>query len=76
MNDIIVRVTDNGMGIPPDKMPFIFDPFYTTRPPGQGTGLGLSICSKIMLEHNGRISAESDEEKTTFVIEFPLSKTV
>jgi two-component system NtrC family sensor kinase len=76
INDIIVKVADNGMGIPPDKMPFIFDPFYTTRPPGQGTGLGLSICSKIMLEHNGRISVESDEGKTTFILEFPLSNTV
>lgn len=74
-NFLNVSVTDNGMGIPAEKMPFIFDPFYTTRPPGQGTGLGLSICSKIMLEHNGRIYAESGDGKTSFMVEFPLPKT-
>jgi two-component system NtrC family sensor kinase len=69
-----VSVIDNGLGIPQDKIPSIFDPFYTTRPPGQGTGLGLSICSKIMLEHNGRIYAESGEGKTILTVELPLPR--
>lgn len=72
-NYIVVRILDNGIGIPPEKMPFIFDPFYTTRAPGEGTGLGLSICTKIMMEHNGRMYAESDSKRTVFTTEFPVS---
>ncbi|OGJ90679.1 MAG: hypothetical protein A2248_04945 [Candidatus Raymondbacteria bacterium RIFOXYA2_FULL_49_16] len=71
-NYIVAMVIDNGMGIPADKMPYVFDPFFTTRSPGEGTGLGLSICSKIMMEHNGRISAESDADHTVFFLEFPV----
>jgi len=66
--------TDNGLGIPQDKLTQIFDPFFTTRPPGQGTGLGLSICHKIMLEHNGRITVETyDRGNTCFTVDFPLT---
>jgi signal transduction histidine kinase len=74
INFYVIEVTDNGVGISPDKLQQIFDPFYTTRPPGQGTGLGLSICSKIMLEHKGRIYVESGDGKTTFTLEFPIHK--
>ena len=44
---------DDGPGVPPDILPNIFDPFYTTKRPGRGTGLGLSICKSVMKEHNG-----------------------
>ncbi|OGS34672.1 MAG: hypothetical protein A2293_02795 [Elusimicrobia bacterium RIFOXYB2_FULL_49_7] len=71
---LTVAFTDNGIGISSDKISYIFDPFYSTRPPGQGTGLGLSICSKIMLEHSGRLYAESADNKTTFTVELPLHK--
>jgi PAS domain S-box-containing protein len=50
---------DDGPGIPPDILPNIFDPFYTTKRPGRGTGLGLSICKAIMREHNGNVEAAS-----------------
>ncbi len=50
---------DDGPGIPPDILPNIFDPFYTTKRPGRGTGLGLSICKAILREHGGNVEAAS-----------------
>jgi PAS domain S-box-containing protein len=56
---VSVIFQDDGPGIPPDILPNIFDPFYTTKRPGRGTGLGLSICKAILREHNGNIEAAS-----------------
>ncbi len=53
------RVSDNGGGIPPDALPHIFQPFFTTKEKGDGTGLGLSIALQIVLRHNGLITAEN-----------------
>src|SRR5581483_6165324 len=67
-----LTVSDNGPGIPPDVLPRIFEPFYTTKPVGQGTGLGLSICYSIVAAHHGRIWAESEPGRgATFVVELP-----
>jgi signal transduction histidine kinase len=49
----VVEVTDNGRGIPPEDLPNIFRPFYTTK--GEGTGLGLSLARRIVEDHHGRI---------------------
>jgi two-component system NtrC family sensor kinase len=57
--NVIVTVQDDGVGISPESMPKLFDPFYTTKRPGGGTGLGLSICLSIAREHGGTIQAES-----------------
>jgi PAS domain S-box-containing protein len=56
---IAVTFQDDGVGIRPETVPRLFDPFYTTKRPGGGTGLGLSICLSIMREHGGTIEAEA-----------------
>lgn len=69
---LIVRISDNGSGIPRDILSKIFDPFFSTKPVGTGTGLGLSISHGIIAEHGGTIRAESSEGKgVTFIIEIP-----
>jgi len=68
---IALRITDTGTGVPEDKLPFIFEPFFSTKDI-QGTGLGLSITRKIMEEHGGFVKAESTEGKgSTFSLYFP-----
>lgn len=57
----VVLVSDNGPGIPPDRLEQIFAPFFTTKAVGQGTGLGLSICHSIVYSVGGTIEVESTE---------------
>ena len=56
---ISLTVQDDGVGILPEALPRLFDPFYTTKRPGGGTGLGLSICMSILREHGGSIDVET-----------------
>jgi PAS domain S-box-containing protein len=56
---VLVRVRDNGPGIPEDQLERIFDPFFTTRDPSEGTGLGLSIAFDIVRDHGGKLEVES-----------------
>jgi two-component system, NtrC family, sensor kinase len=58
-DEVFVEIEDNGVGIPRSEQSKIFDPFYTTKPPGRGTGLGLSICYGIVEDHRGRIEVDS-----------------
>jgi len=68
-----IRVGDTGRGIPPDVLPRVFDPFFTTRP--KGTGLGLSISQSIIIEHGGFISVRSVEGRgTTVTIDLPVER--
>jgi two-component system NtrC family sensor kinase len=70
---ISIKISDTGPGIPKASLGKIFDPFYTTKPPGKGTGLGLSICHGIIEKLGGDISVASDVGKgTTFTINLPL----
>ncbi len=72
-NEVEIRFSDTGTGIPKELLGKIFDPFYTTKDPGKGTGLGLSIIHSIIDKHNGTIKVESEEGKgTTFVIVLPV----
>ena len=72
-NEVVLEVEDNGMGIPRADQSKIFEPFYTTKPPGRGTGLGLSICYGIVEDHNGRIEVDSQPGRgTTFRVYLPV----
>jgi PAS domain S-box-containing protein len=73
-NYVVVRVQDNGKGIPKHVQTKIFDPFFTTKPVGKGTGLGLSISFDIIQKHKGSISFETEEGKgTTFIVKIPAT---
>jgi two-component system, NtrC family, sensor kinase len=70
---VAVEISDNGKGIPPDVLPKIFDPFFSTKEIGKGTGLGLSISYKIVQQHGGRIEVESQPGAgTKFTVWLPL----
>ena len=72
-NEVIVRVSDTGQGIPPQDVSRIFDPFFTTKGIGGGTGLGLSISHGIVQKHHGRIDVKSElGEGTTFTVRLPI----
>lgn len=71
---LAVRIEDNGCGIAASELSRIFDPFYTSKEPGEGTGLGLAVCHRIVEEAGGRISANSRLGKgSIFKVEFPVS---
>lgn len=72
---VVVEVKDTGTGIPKEMQNKIFDPFYTTKDPGEGTGLGLAICYGIVEDMGGKINLESKEnEGSTFRVTLPLHK--
>ncbi len=67
-----VRVIDNGIGIAADRLSYVFDPFYTTKPAGKGTGLGLNVVYRIVTRHKGQIAVESRVgEGTTLALKLP-----
>lgn len=66
LDRVVVRVMDDGPGIPQEVMPRIFDPFFTTKPPGQGTGLGLDITRRLLRQYHGDIVVQSRPGLTEF----------
>lgn len=74
-NNVVIRITDNGIGIEKQNISKLTDPFYTTKPPGEGTGLGLSISNSIIKDHKGSLRFISDVNKgTTVIITLPLKQ--
>jgi signal transduction histidine kinase len=71
---VLAEVTDNGIGIEPEALSQIFEPFYTTKSDGRGTGLGLSIVRDIVTSHGGSLTADSVVgQGSVFRVELPLA---
>ena len=74
-DSIVIKIRDNGDGIPPDVVDKIFNPFFTTKPTDQGTGLGLAITNDIVREHGGTIGVDTAPgEFTEMTITLPLQR--
>lgn len=73
--DVVVRVSDNGIGIPAHRLERIYDPFFTTKDPGKGTGLGLFTCYRTIHRHGGTIVVDSEDGLgTRFDVILPIRK--
>jgi signal transduction histidine kinase len=73
--DVQIRVSDTGPGITPEQRPHIFDPFYSARQAGRGLGMGLSKCWRIVTNHGGRITVQSEPgQGAQFVISLPRAR--
>jgi signal transduction histidine kinase len=70
-DDVVISVSDTGVGIPDDLAGKIFDPFYTTKEPGKGTGLGLHTVHTIIGRVGGDITVSSSPDGSTFVVRLP-----
>ena len=72
LDGVEVKIEDNGLGIPPEVLPRIWDPFFTTKDVGEGTGLGLSIVHELVERHGGTIEVETRiGEGTSFTVKLP-----
>ena len=71
---VVVRITDDGAGIPPEIVGRIFDPFFSTKGVGKGTGLGLDIVRRILRRHEGEIEVESRPGHTQFRVFLPAER--
>lgn len=73
-NQVVIQVSDQGRGIPPDMLRRIMEPFFTTKQEMGGTGLGLSICYSIVKKHQGTIDCESTPDRgTVFSVRLPVA---
>lgn len=71
-SEYTIIIADTGKGIPKSQLARIFEPFFTTKMQGRGTGLGLSVCARVIKQHGGKITVESQPEKgTKFTIVLP-----
>ena len=77
LDSAVIKVWDNGDGIPEDVIEKIFEPFFTTKPTDEGTGLGLAMSNDIVSSHGGTIAVDSSPgEYTEFTITLPLKPPV
>ena len=72
--EIIVKVIDDGPGVPAEIQGRIFEPFFTTKPIGQGTGLGLDIARRVVQRFDGHIALETRPGRTEFRVVLPAAK--
>ena len=70
--NVLVTISDTGLGIPLEAQPKIYDTFFTTKPAGEGSGLGLGICKRIIDKHQGSIEFTSEPGKTSFTVILPI----
>lgn len=73
--DIVISVTDSGLGIPKEIQKKIMNPFFTTKPIGKGLGLGLSVARKIIEEYNGALYIDASSIHTKFTVRLPNIKS-
>jgi signal transduction histidine kinase len=72
--EVVLEVSDTGVGIPADALERVFEPFYTTKE--AGTGLGLAVCRRIVEAHGGRLSVRSQPDRgTTIQVHLPLHRS-
>jgi signal transduction histidine kinase len=71
-DSIVVDLCDNGPGVPPEIQSRVYEPFFTTKPPGIGTGLGLNIAYNIVNKHYGDLQLKSRPGETCFTVRLPL----
>ncbi|HYB92318.1 MAG TPA: ATP-binding protein [Candidatus Binataceae bacterium] len=67
LSRVMIKLVDNGIGIPRENLERVFDPFFTTKPAGAGVGLGLSLCQRLILANKGTIRVDSEVGKGTEV---------
>jgi len=72
---VVVRIIDDGAGVPAEIRDRIFDPFFSTKPTGQGTGLGLDIVRRLVQRHNGQVELESQPGRTEFRVTLPVAES-
>lgn len=74
MDNAVIRISDEGKGIPPEILPHIFEPFFTTKDKVKDTGLGLAVVYGIIQQHGGKVFVEQTSIKgTTFKISLPIN---
>jgi signal transduction histidine kinase len=74
LDRVLVEIGDNGPGIPPDVLPHIYEPFFTTKRVGEGTGLGLDTVCRIIRNHHGEIRVSSQPGDTRFQVYLPIAQ--
>ncbi len=72
-NRVVVRIVDNGPGIPPSVLERIFDPFFSTKPMGQGMGLGLDIVRRLVVHNDSTIEVDSQPNRTEFRVTLQIA---
>jgi signal transduction histidine kinase len=70
---VVVRVIDDGTGIPEELQERVFDPFFTTKDVGEGRGLGLDVVRSVVLSHRGTVDLTSIPRRTEFRVTLPTS---